>query len=154
MANKEVILKNVELRWAYLAEPQTKGEFASNKYQVDVVLNKDTAAQIKTILSPRQSIKEKDGEMTVALKSSVKPHVYIKENGIKRLMSDEEMKKVGNGTKAMVKATQYTTKKYGAFAGLGAILITDLKQYSTDDDFGDDDGDVFAESVEDDGELI
>ena len=38
MAN-EVILKNVKLRWAYLDKPQTTGEFASNKYQVDVVLD-------------------------------------------------------------------------------------------------------------------
>ena len=38
MAN-EIILKNVKLRWAYLDKPQTNGEFASNKYQVDVVLD-------------------------------------------------------------------------------------------------------------------
>lgn len=154
MANKEIVLKNVELRWAFLAEPQTKGEFASNKYQVDVVLDETAMKQIKPVLNSRQSIKEKDGISTVALKSSVKPHVYIKDKGVKRLMTDEELKSVGNGTKAMVKAVQYDTKRYGTFVGLGAILITDLKHYAADDDFGEDDDDIFAESDEEDGELI
>ena len=59
MAN-EIILKNVKLRWAYLDKPQTQGEYASNKYQVDVVLDDVAKKAIEGIKSNRQKIKERD----------------------------------------------------------------------------------------------
>lgn len=152
MAN-EVILKNVKLRWAYLDKPQTNGEYASNKYQVDVVLDDVAKKAVEGMKSNRQKFKEKDGDTLITLKSSVKPHVYVVDKGIKRLMTDEELKSVGNDTVAHVKVNQYNTQKYGMFAGLGAIKIVELKQYTGDDDFGDDD-DVPFEVAEDDQDLI
>lgn len=152
MAN-EVILKNVKLRWAYLDKPQTNGEYASNKYQVDVVLDDVAKKAVEGLKSNRQKFKEKDGDTLITLKSSVKPHVYVVDKGIKRLMTDEELKSVGNDTVAHVKVNQYNTQKYGMFAGLGAIKIVELKQYTGDDDFGDDD-DVPFEVAEDDQDLI
>ena len=152
MAN-EVILKNVKLRWAYLDKPQTNGEFASNKYQVDVVLDDVAKKAVEGMKSNRQKFKEKDGDTLITLKSSVKPHVYVVDKGIKRLMTDDELKSVGNDTVAHVKVNQYNTQKYGMFAGLGAIKIVELKQYTGDDDFGDDD-DIPFEVAEDDQDLI
>jgi hypothetical protein len=152
MAN-EVILKNVKLRWAYLDKPQTNGEYASNKYQVDVVLDDAAKKAVEGMKSNRQKFKEKDGDTLITLKSSVKPHVYVVDKGIKRLMTDDELKSVGNDTVAHVKVNQYNTQKYGMFAGLGAIKIVELKQYTGDDDFGDDD-DVPFEVAEDDQDLI
>lgn len=152
MAN-EVILKNVKLRWAYLDKPQTNGEYASNKYQVDVVLDDVAKKAVEGMKSNRQKFKEKDGDTLITLKSSVKPHVYVVDKGIKRLMTDDELKSVGNDTVAHVKVNQYSTQKYGMFAGLGAIKIVELKQYTGDDDFGDDD-DVPFEVAEDDQDLI
>jgi hypothetical protein len=153
MAN-EIILKNVKLRWAYLDKPQTTGEFASNKYQVDVVLDSASKKAVEELKSSRQKFKEKDGDTLITLKSSVKPHVYVMDNGIKRLISDEEMKKIGNDTVAHVKVNQYNTNKYGMFAGLGAIKVIELKQYTGDDDFGDDDDVPFDVAGDDDEDLI
>lgn len=152
MAN-EVLLKNVKLKWSYLDKPNSQGEFASNKYQVDVVLDEVNKKLIEGVMSKRQKLKEKDGEVTITLKSTVKPRVYTMDKGIKRLMTDAELAQIGNGTVAHVKVNQYNTQKFGAFAGLGAIKIVELKQYSGDDDFGDDD-DIFEASVEDDEDLI
>jgi hypothetical protein len=142
-----ILLKNVKLKWPFLAAPNNKGEFASNKYQVDLVLEGDNLEAVKKIINPRQKIKVKDGESVITLKSSVKPRVY---NKIKAIMSDEDLKKVGNGSIAHVHVTQYDSKKFGMFAGLGSIKIIDVKEFSGDDDFGDAE-DIF---VEDEEELI
>lgn len=142
-----ILLKNVKLKWPFLAAPNNKGEFASNKYQVDLVLEGDNLEAVKKIINPRQKIKVKDGESVITLKSSVKPRVY---NKIKAIMSDEDLKKVGNGSIAHVHVTQYDSKKFGMFAGLGSIKIIDVKEFSGDDDFGDSE-DIF---VEDEEELI
>lgn len=144
-----ILLKNVKLKWPYLAKPNDKGEFASNKYQVDLVLDGENYEAIKKIINPRQKIKEKDGEKTITLKSSVKPRVY---NKIKAIMTDDELQKVGNGSIAHVHVTQYDSKKFGMFAGLGSMKIIDVKEFSGDDDFGDDD-DSFDAAV-DDEDLI
>lgn len=145
-----VLLKNVVIKWPFLAKKNDKGEFASNKYQVDVILDKENEKKIEEIINKRQKIKERDGEKTITLKSSVKPRVY---DANKVLMTDEELEKVGNGSIAHVKVTKYTTKKFGEFIGLGSIKIISVKEYVGDDDFGDDD-DVSEESFDSDEELI
>ena len=153
MAN-EVILKNVKLRWAYLDKPQTQGEFASGKYQVDVVLDSESKKAIEGMKSSRQKFKEKDGSTLITLKSSVKPHVYVVDKGVKRLMTDDELRSIGNDTVAHVKVNQYNTQKFGTFAGLGAVKIVSLKQYTGDDDFGDDDDVPFVADERSDEDLI
>lgn len=133
---QEVILKNVELRWPFLTKKNEGGEFASGKYQVDVVLEGDNLKTIEGLKNKKQKIKERDGVSTITLKSSVKPRVY---NRSKQVMSDDEVMKIGNGTTAHVKVTQYSSK-FGDYLGLGSIKILDVKEYSGNDaDFGDDD---------------
>mgnify|MGYP002523963072 CR=1 FL=1 len=137
-------LKNVELMWAFLAQPQTKGEFASNKYQVDVVLDGENLKLIEDLKSKKQQIKEKDGIKTFTLKSSVKPRVY---DATGRLMTDDEVAKIGNGSVAMVNITQFTTPKYGTFVGLSAVKIKKMNTYTGGDVFGDEDEEVFDEGL-------
>lgn len=142
---QETVLKNVELKWPYLAKKNDQGEFASNKYQVDLVLKGDNLKIIEELKNKKQKIKEKDGESTITLKSSVKPRVYDR---TKAVLSDDEVAKIGNGTVAHVKVTQYSSK-FGDYLGLGSIKVLDVKQYSgSDADFGDDDDD-FEDKDED-----
>lgn len=132
---KTVRLNNVELRWACLAEPQTRGEFASNKYQVDVVFDKDNAKMVKELKNARQTIKDLgDGLYSITLKSNRKPQVVDTK---KRPLSIDELKAIGNGTKAIVQAAQYKGFKEAIFLGLNAVMVTDVKQYSGADAFAD-----------------
>ncbi len=127
---QSITLKNVELRWAHLAEPSTKGEYASNKYEVFVVMDKDTAKAVKELKNPSQDIKElEDGLYGLTLKTSVKPTVM---NRSKEKLSDEAVKGIGNGTKAIVKANQYVGFKGKIYLGLQAVMITDYKEYVSD----------------------
>ena len=131
----KIRLNNVELRWACLAEPQTRGEFASNKYQVDVVFGKEDAKAIKELKNARQTIKDLgDGLYSITLKSNRKPQVVDTK---KRPLSVDELKAIGNGTKAIVQAAQYKGFKDAIFLGLNAIMVTDVKQYSGADAFAD-----------------
>lgn len=132
---KSATLKNVELRWACLAEPMTRGEFASNKYQVDVVMDKDTAKIVKELKNPRQQIKElDDGLYSITLKSTKQPNVL---DARKVKLSEEDMKRIGNGTKANVRVNQYLGFKDQTFLGLKAVMITGLQEYAGADDFAD-----------------
>lgn len=139
-----VLLKDVELKWAFLAEPQTRGEYASNKYQVDVVMTKEQAQQVNKLKNPRQNIKEVDGKYSITLKSSRQPSVVGKD---KIALTKDELKTIGNGTKAIVKATQYKGFKDQIFLGLKAIMVTDLNKYTGADDFAD------VEAVADDSSV-
>lgn len=132
---QEFVLKNVELRWPYLAKKNEGGEYASGKYQVDLVLKGDNLKTVEEAKNKKQKIKERDGVSTITLKSSVKPRVYDRS---KAVMSDEDIAKIGNGTVAHVKVTQYSSK-FGDYLGLGSIKVLEVKQYSGSDDFGDDD---------------
>lgn len=150
-----VTLKNVELRWPYLAEPQTRGEYASNKYQVDVVFNKDYLETIKKLKNQRQQIKELDGGLfSITLKSSRKPKVTDMR---KTVMADDDVKAIGNGTIAHVKATQYKGYKDQTFLGLRAVMVVDFHKYDGGDDFSDIDAvddDSAAPFDSDDDDII
>ena len=150
----KIRLNNVELRWACLAEPQTRGEFASNKYQVDVVFGKEDAKAIKELKNARQTIKDLgDGLYSITLKSNRKPQVVDTK---KRPLSVDELKAIGNGTKAIVKANQYNGFKGKTFLGLQAIMITTLVPYEGADPFSDieADADDSAPFDTDDDDLI
>jgi hypothetical protein len=132
---KSITLKNVELKWACLAEPQTRGEYASNKYQVDVVFGKDDAKLIKELKNARQAIKDLgEGLYSITLKSNRRPQVV---DAKKRPLSIDELKAIGNGTKAIVKASQYKGFKDAIFLGLNAVMITSLQEYAGADAFAD-----------------
>ena len=144
---QEIVLKNVKLRWPFLAKKNEGGEYASGKYQVDVVLEGDNLKTVEDLKNKKQKIKDKDGVKTITLKSSVKPHVYDR---TKASMSDEAIMKIGNDSVAHVKVTQYSSK-FGDYLGLGSIKVLNVKEYTgSDSDFGDDDEDF----KEDDEELI
>lgn len=146
---QSITLKNVELRWAHLAEPSTKGEYASNKYEVFVVMDKDTAKAVKELKNPSQDIKElEDGLYGLTLKTSVKPTVM---NRSKEKLSDEAIKGIGNGTKAIVKANQYVGFKGKIYLGLQAVMITDYKEYVSDPF---DDIDIDDTTTVDDDDLL
>lgn len=146
---KSITLKDVELRWAHLAEPSTKGEFASNKYEVFVVVDKKQAKEIEALKASSQDIKElDDGLFGITLKSQRKPQVM---NSRKQRLSDDEVKSIGNGTKAIVKANQYVGFKGKIFLGLNAVMVTNLVEYAGGDPFADIEVD---ESDGDDDELM
>lgn len=150
---KSLTLKNVTLKWPFLAEPQTRGEYASNKYQVDVLVSKEDAEAMKELANPRQKFKKVDDLYSITLKSSKKPRVI---GAKKQILSDEELKKIGNGTIAHVKVNQYKGYKDQVFLGLKAIMVTNFHEYTGGDDFEDieveDDTPPFEEN--DDDELI
>lgn len=151
---KSTLLKDVELRWAYLAEPQTRGEFASNKYQVDVVMNKDQAAVVKGLKNARQTIKDLgNGLYSITLKSNRQPQVV---NAKKVVMTADELKSIGNGTKAIVKVGQYKGFKDATFLGLSAVMVTNLVQYAGADAFAEIDvaDDDTAPFSSDDDDII
>ncbi len=130
-----IVLKDVELKWAFLESPQTRGEYASNKYQVDVIMSADQAKAVKELINPdRKPKKADDGKYQITLKSSKKPKVTDKN---KCVMSDDDVKVIGNGSIAHVKANQYKGFKDQIFLGLKAVMITDFKKYDGGDDFED-----------------
>lgn len=150
---QSITLKNVELRWAHLAQPATKGEYASGKYEVMVVMDKANAKLVKDLKNSSQDLKElEDGMYGITLKSARKPRVL---NKAKKVMSDDEVASIGNGTKAIVKANQYVGYKSKMFLGLQAVMITDLKEYVGEDPFADiealDDDDA---AMTDDDDLL
>lgn len=148
---KEFLLKNVELKWPYLAKKNEGSEYSSNKYQVDIVLTGDNLKVIEENKNKKQKIKENEGVKSITLKSAKKPHVY---NSAKALMTDDELAKVGNGSVAHVKVTQYSTK-FGDYLGLGPVKVIKVAEYSADADFGDDDDVAEDAPFEvDDEELI
>lgn len=128
MTKANVVLKHVEIRWPYLAKPSTEGEYASGKYQVDVIFNEDQKKLLETLpRSTKQHFKEEDnGLYKVTLKSTVKPRVLDKDCVA---MTDEETAKVGNGTIANLRVVSYEARGQ-FFLGLGDIRIIDLKEYS------------------------
>ena len=148
---QSITIKDVELRWPHLAEPSTKGEFASNKYEVFVVMDKKNADAVSKLKASNQDIKElDDGLYGITLKSSKKPKVMNKR---KELLSDDELKAIGNGTRAIVKANQYVGFKNKVFLGLNAIMITELHEYAGGDPFSDIEVDA-DDSITDDDDLI
>lgn len=148
---QSITIKDVELRWPHLAEPSTKGEFASNKYEVFVVMDKKNADAVSKLKASNQDIKElDDGLYGITLKSSKKPKVMNKR---KELLSDDELKAIGNGTRAIVKANQYVGFKNKVFLGLNAIMVTELHEYAGGDPFSDIEVDA-DDSITDDDDLI
>jgi len=150
---KFVIVKNVELCWAFLAEPNTKGEYASGKYQVDLILNEDQKHLLETLqFSNKQKIKDLgEGRYGVTLKSTVKPQVV---DNNKMPMTDEAIGKIGNGTIANVRVVAYETRG-ATFLGLSSVRVKSLVEYnggSINDLFDDDE--VPTDSVTDDDDDL
>lgn len=136
-------IKNVELRWCYLAQPMNKGAYPSNKYQADIVFDSGTKKIIQPLLNKKQKIKDLgEGKYSVTLKSTLKPKVIDKS---KKILSDDVLSTIGNGTKAIVQVNQYKGFRDELYLGLSAIKIIELKEYNSLD-FGDDDEDYEYEN--------
>lgn len=140
---ENLVVKNVKLKWAHLAEPNTQGDYASGKYEVSVVLTAEQAEQIKGSINARQKIKtDKDGDLTITLKSSVKPIVVDKAG---MAYSPDMLKKLGNGTIANVRINLYQSRGM-TFAGIGAIKVKEFKEYVSMADTSDLNDEDMAES--------
>lgn len=151
---KRVTLKNVELNWAHLGEPSTKGEYASNKYEVQVVVDKEQAKVINELKNSSQDLKKlEDGRYAITLKSQSKPIVM----DAKKIRWDvDKAKTIGNGTIANVSVNQYVGFKNKTFLGLNGVMVLDLKEYAGADPFADieADADDSAPFDSDDDELV
>lgn len=131
---ENLVVKNVKLKWAHLAEPNTQGDYASGKYEVSVTLTAEQAEQVRAAINARQKIKtDKDGDLVVTLKSSVRPLVTDKA-GV--AYSTETLKKLGNGTVANVRINLYQSRGM-TFAGIGAIRVKEFKEYINKADTSD-----------------
>lgn len=131
---ENIVVKNVKLKWAHLAEPNTQGDYASGKYEVSVVLPADKAEELRGKINSRQKIKtDKDGDLTITLKSSVKPLV-VGPNGV--AYTTEQLQKIGNGTIANVRINLYPARGM-TFAGIGAIKVKELKEFISKADTSD-----------------
>lgn len=128
MSNDNTMNITGEIFWAYLAKPNTSGEFPSNKYQVTLAVDKATAVILKKKINPKQKIKEVDGKYHIQLKSMLKPIVKLANKTDAPL---EVVEKIGNGTTAIVKINFYTVKKE-VYAGLNAVLLKKIVEYNND----------------------
>ena len=116
-----------------------------------VVMNKKQADEVSKLKASSQDIKElDDGLYGITLKSSKKPRVMNKR---KEYLSDDEVKSIGNGTRAIVKANQYVGFKSKVFLGLNAVMVTDLHEYMGADPFADIEAEA-DDSATDDDDLI
>lgn len=157
MANKDsVVVKGVELRWAFLAKPHTEGDYASGKYQVDIVVDEKQKAILEQLpRSNKQGFKKLEGDdagkWSIALKSTVKPRVVDKDC---MPMSDEDVAKIGNGTIANMRVVGFDARG-SSFIGLGDIRIVSLVEYAGANwsDLLDDDEVADSLAVDDDDDL-
>lgn len=131
MTNKDTIkLLGVELAWAFLGKVNDKGNYASGKYEVTVIMSPEQAAKFKEAgIADRQKVKpakDHDGKYQITLKSKLEPFVYDRTG---KPLTTEEKNKIGNGTIANVEATIFEVRG-SKFAGINRILIKDLKEYT------------------------
>lgn len=151
-SKKYVVLKDVEFCWAYLAEPNSRGDYASHKYQVDVIITEDQKKTLEELkFSPKQKIRDAgDGRYSLTLKSSIKPRVVDND---KMPMDAETVGSIGNGSIGNIKVVAYESR--GAiFLGLSDVRIKKLVKYSGGNSVDDlfEDGEV-TDSVASDDET-
>ena len=137
METKQAVIKGV-LEWAHLAKPNEM----SGKFQVDVCqLDKDTVKQLKALGLEVQDgkAKGKEGKGFYVTPKATRPVTIVdaKKNSI------DVAESIGNGTtaKVAIRAFDYNYKgKSGVGAGLQAIQIIELVEYSQSSMFDEEDG--------------
>lgn len=134
MTDNFVRIFNTKLKWAFLGAPNTKGDYASGRYEVTITLTPEQAEDLRGRINARQKIKtDKDGDTVITLKSQVKPIVKGADGA---MLSTEQCGRIGNGTIANVRINLFQSRGM-TFAGLSAVRIKELKEYtganSTDD---------------------
>ena len=153
MTEMQQIVVDGTLEWAHLT-PGKPNEM-SGKYQVDVCnLDTKTVKALKEVGLTVQDGKEKGKpeKGNYITPKATKPITVV--DSKRNMFSDEG--RIGNGTKARVavRAFPYNFKgKEGVGAGLQAIQILDLKEYSPAAMFSDEEGYVgepVAQAVFDD----
>ena len=116
--------------WSHVHTPNTKGEYPSNKYQMDLSIDKKTK---ETLVSKGISVNKNDGKDKggiknrkddrgdfVTLTSKFAPAVV---DAKKKTISPETL--IGNGSKVNIVAHTYDGKK-GTALGLDAVQVTEL----------------------------
>jgi hypothetical protein len=133
-SNNKIVFPNVTLMWSYLVTPQVEGDYASGKYQVDIVISDEDKAKLDSFtISSKQKFKKTDDGWQICVKSKKKPKVV---DTAKKELSDEVISKIGNGTKAVVSLNIFNTRGQN-FVGLGQVMIKELVEYGGGDDFAD-----------------
>lgn len=129
-----VVLKNVELQWAYLE----KKNDMSGKFQVDLANlsaeNVEAVKKLRLDVKHRQDKPEKGFFITA---KSVKPITALDANG------DRVIGSVGNGTIADVRLSAYEWKspvgnKTGRSPSIQKLVIRTLKEYKPEGGSDDD----------------
>jgi len=154
MTDNFVRIFNTKLKWAHLGSPNNKGDYASGRYEVTLTLTPEQAEELKGKINARQKIKtDKEGDITITVKSQLKPAVY---DAIGALMKPEQCEKIGNGTIANVRLNIFQSRGM-SFAGLSAVRIKELKEYNggpSSDDLVDEDlkaaQQISSQTLEDD----
>jgi len=127
MTDNNIRIFNTKLKWAFLGAPNTKGDYASGRYEVTITLTPEQAEELRSKINARQKIKtDKDGDTVITLKSQVKPIVKGADGS---MMTTEQCGKIGNGTVANVRVNLFQSRGM-TFAGLSAVRIKELKEYT------------------------
>lgn len=124
---KEIQLNNVVLEWPFLGMINDKGNFPTHKYQVTLVLDEKQLEVLNSVPHPRQNPKKcDDGKYRFTVKSTKQPRVV----DINRMPMDiEEVKKIGNGTIASVRLSNYLGYMNTPFLGLSAVKVNEMKAF-------------------------
>lgn len=156
MEKQTLILKQVELYWAFLGHPNTNGDYASGKYEVTLHLTPEQAKAVRDKgLSAKQTMKPIEGtdKVRLVLKSERAPIVGNKD-GIQ--MTPEELDKIGNGSIANILINFFEVRGQ-LFAGIGKIRMSKIVEYTAKgsfDDLADDDyQSPVADLVDDDDDI-
>lgn len=112
--------------WTHIQEPNNKGEFASNKYEIVLGnLNAENITKIKA-LGFASRIQNKDNEQGtfIKLKSDRQPTLIDKD---KNTISPIPL--IGNGSKVLIQPNVYHVPKFGKQIGINSIMLLDLVEY-------------------------
>ena len=128
-----------QLFWSnWMSELNTKFNEDNKKYECTFAALSDKAVEALEGLGVK--IKEKDAMGKYIVAKSTFPFEPVDEDG-----NPVDIKKIGNGTKAIAIVSSYRHKmsaKYGAAPSIRKLIITELKVYSPDTALNEETDDV------------
>lgn len=186
MSNANTVLKNVIFMYTKIQTPVPNYNKDGKEYTVDCVISKEEAKKWDKKF-PKQKTKRLDAEefksqfkvdppedqddfYVIKLKKKAttkdgdninpkyRPKVFYKVGKVLKDITDDML--VGNGSVGHVEYREKTHDKYGTFAELSSILVTDLVEYegsggvgsafADEGEFEDDDEETTSKSFKDD----